>query len=435
MTTYSDVFGGATIQPAQVSYAEYTITTDLDLSWPTDFQNANDVVPNIMDIDATSGLTVTLPDARNVSVGQSILINNVGVHAFALWANDGTVLLDPFNASTLNYFYLIDNSTQAGTWRQSLWGAGGTAVTSVGLAPIAGVSTTNLTITNSPITTSGTIHIALAADLLSLCSQGGGTGIGARVAANTWTLRTIAGTSNQVNVANGTGVGGNPTISLAPNIVGVSSITSGNLGIGLATANTISSVNVNGNIVFTPNGTGQNVFNVGAVATPAITFAGSLGTGLYSSAADTIDVAGNAKRQFQITTTANAVNYFNVTGSATGGRLVLNALGTDTDISIELNTKGVGIVYADANVGIGSTTFGGTPTHTICIANGTAPNAAVTDALQFYSGVVLGSDTSLGWYGEGNGGVSNVGPTAPNRTIAVKVNGTTYYLAAKTTND
>lgn len=32
-------------------------------------------------------------------------------------------------------------------------------------------------------------------------------------------------------------------------------------------------------------------------------------------------------------------------------------------------------------------------------------------------------------------GVSTVNPTSPNRTIAVVVDGVTYYLAAKTTNN
>jgi hypothetical protein len=41
-----------------------------------------------------------------------------------------------------------------------------------------------------------------------------GTGVPARIADNTWALRTITGTTNEITVTNGGGVAGNPTLSL-----------------------------------------------------------------------------------------------------------------------------------------------------------------------------------------------------------------------------
>ena len=52
--------------------------------------------------------------------------------------------------------------------------------------------------------------------------------------------------------------------------------------------NTISSTDANGNIVLAPNGTGQVVFNAGAVGTPTIAPTGDLNTGIFFPAADTI---------------------------------------------------------------------------------------------------------------------------------------------------
>ena len=42
----------------------------------------------------------------------------------------------------------------------------------------------------------------------------GSTGIAVRTAADTWAQRTVTGTSNEVDVSNGDGVSGNPTIGL-----------------------------------------------------------------------------------------------------------------------------------------------------------------------------------------------------------------------------
>lgn len=57
----------------------------------------------------------------------------------------------------------------------------------------------------------------LDADLTALAALST-TGVMARTAANTYTMRTVTGTSNEVTVTNGDGVSGNPTISLPATI-------------------------------------------------------------------------------------------------------------------------------------------------------------------------------------------------------------------------
>lgn len=74
--------------------------------------------------------------------------------------------------------------------------------------------------------------IVLANDLAGL--EGiGTTGIAVRSATDTWVTRTLTGTLNRISVANGSGVGGNPTIDIDSAYVGQASITTvGNITAG-----------------------------------------------------------------------------------------------------------------------------------------------------------------------------------------------------------
>lgn len=86
---------------------------------------------------------------------------------------------------------------------------GGGTVTSVA----ATSSTAALTIGGSPITSSGTFTFDLDADLTAIAALSG-TGFAVRSAADTWVQRSIDGTAGTIVVSNGSGVAGNPTITL-----------------------------------------------------------------------------------------------------------------------------------------------------------------------------------------------------------------------------
>lgn len=88
--------------------------------------------------------------------------------------------------------------------------AGGTGtVTSVGLT----TATDGLTISSSPVTSSGNINIDLNTELQSL-SAISSNGIVARTGSGTYSSRTITAGSILISVINGDGVSGNPTIDL-----------------------------------------------------------------------------------------------------------------------------------------------------------------------------------------------------------------------------
>jgi len=717
MSSYSDIFGGAVVNPAWLSYIEISLTSNITLSWPSQFVNTGNVTANIMDIIPNAGGRIlTLPDARDVSVGQSILINNPTAFDFTLNKNDGTALAT-IEATSIQYIYLIDNSTQAGSWRDSLWGEGITAVTSIN----ATSSSNNLVIGGVPITTSGTITFALANDLLALSTFGASTGLAVRTAADTWALRSLTGTANQIVITNPSGVAGAPTFALSPTITGISSLAVGNLSLAV---NTIQSTNANGNINFAPNGTGivtsssefrvlagqkikwmaptgtnyfslqttttsdiqdliwptvapldgqllgfdtgaslawftvtttggsttvnavarysnvsgslknsniivddsgnitgplsvtvgslgigtitdqtittlganENLFlapngtgaivntgdiwlqpvgavasihkffnpsntffagfragamlsnvtwtwpltdstgtqalvsngsgvlswasggggvssiigtagqitasaatgdvtlsipstlvisgaisnAVGSVSAPSYSFTGDLDTGMWHPTANTLGFSTNAQLAMQIEPTpATTVNYLRITASAAGDPIILATDGTDAAVNLRLFPKGtttgqvvfplgaeatpsmtflgdentgmfstggdtidfstagskVVTIDADGNLGIGVDTFGTNAAATLALSNATPPASGPANTIQIYSSDLSAGNTILSMYNEGNGGISAVSPTAPDRTLAVSVNGVIYYLACKTTND
>lgn len=82
------------------------------------------------------------------------------------------------------------------------------------------------------------------------------------------------------------------------------------------------------------------------------------------------------------------------------------------------------------NLGIATATFGTSATNTFSVFTGTAPTTGPADTVQYYSTDLSAGNTIPSWYTEG----TNVGTGTPtaDRTIAVRFNGTIYYLLAST---
>lgn len=97
------------------------------------------------------------------------------------------------------------------TWNGSAWvaSAGSGTVTSVAVS-----GSTGLSVSGSPITTTGTITLTLGTELQGLSGLST-TGVIARTSSGTYAARTIAGTASNIVVTNGDGVSGAPTINLA----------------------------------------------------------------------------------------------------------------------------------------------------------------------------------------------------------------------------
>ncbi len=92
----------------------------------------------------------------------------------------------------------------------------------------------------------------------------------------------------------------------------------------------------------------------GLLATPSYTFTGDLDTGMWHSAANTLDFSTNAFRSLQLAASpAASVNYSVITASAAGTPVILSAAGADVNVGIRLQPKGTGGVIN--NVGAEAT--------------------------------------------------------------------------------
>lgn len=126
MPTYVSPFTGDVVQPTDVSYQSITFATNQQLSWPesTIPGGTTVVAARIIDcVASAAGLAIRLPPATQASVGTDILFRNRGAQDFVVedytGGNDVTI-----TAGTARYFYLVDNSTDAGVFRNFTYGAG-----------------------------------------------------------------------------------------------------------------------------------------------------------------------------------------------------------------------------------------------------------------------------------------------------------------------
>lgn len=134
MTSYVNPFTGDIIQPTDVSYVAYSISSDLTLVWPINGNTSTNVVARIMVITpSTSGLSVYLPPANQVSVGQDTLIKNPSSYNLTIKNASGSVITT-ITAGEARYIYLTDNATVAGTWNSLALGLGSSSPDASALA-------------------------------------------------------------------------------------------------------------------------------------------------------------------------------------------------------------------------------------------------------------------------------------------------------------
>jgi hypothetical protein len=161
MPSFTNTFGGTVIYPASVSYRDIALTANVTLAWPTELATDTNVVSEIMDVTPSVGsLTITMPPADQVSVGQTQLFFNAGSFTFTIADNGGNTITTV--AAGLSYqVYLTDNTTVNGTWRVTQYGAGTSSATAGSLAGY-GIKAINTTLNQSmeavPISTNYTLN-------------------------------------------------------------------------------------------------------------------------------------------------------------------------------------------------------------------------------------------------------------------------------------
>jgi hypothetical protein len=120
--SYTQIFGGTTIYPSDVSYLALALTANTALDWPLETSGTLQPVARIIDITPTGAFSITLPPADETGTGQTILFNNLGPSTVTIRDNAGGTLLS-LAAGEQWQLYLINNTTAAGTWRSFRYGA------------------------------------------------------------------------------------------------------------------------------------------------------------------------------------------------------------------------------------------------------------------------------------------------------------------------
>ena len=151
MSVYTQVFGGATIYPSDVSYLALSLTEDTTLSWPLETNAGNTVAARIIDVTPTGAYSIIMPPADQTGVGQTILFNNLGPSTITVKDDAGGTLLSISQGQQWQ-IYLTDNTTAAGSWRTFRYGASTAQAQASALAGY-GLTATGSTLSQDTLTT------------------------------------------------------------------------------------------------------------------------------------------------------------------------------------------------------------------------------------------------------------------------------------------
>lgn len=137
MTSYQDLFGTNTVPPAEASYGAISIAVSSTLAWTGDYSGLTPnqyLVSSKLDVTPLSAsLELLLPPANRVSVGQDILIRNMGAFELTITdslGNNGVAL----PSGTAKVFFITDNTSVAGTWGVFTLGTGTSGADAAALA-------------------------------------------------------------------------------------------------------------------------------------------------------------------------------------------------------------------------------------------------------------------------------------------------------------
>ena len=173
--TYTQVFGGTTIYPSDVSYLSLTLSADTSLEWPLESNANENPAARIIDVTPTGVYSITMPPADQTGTGQTILFNNLGPQSVTVKNSAGATLLSMAQGEQWQ-IYLIDNTTAAGVWRVFRYGAATAQAQASALAG-SGLTATGSTLSQStPVTLFGANYTAGSSDRAKAYVWTGGLG-------------------------------------------------------------------------------------------------------------------------------------------------------------------------------------------------------------------------------------------------------------------
>lgn len=133
MTDYTDVFGGSTVAAADLDYSLISLTTDSITEWPYNYSGTTPTVAKITELTSTGVYELAMPPANQVSVGEALLLRNIGSNDIDIVDYDGGAITT-ISSGVAVYLYIKDNSSTAGTWVNTTFGTGTSAADAASLA-------------------------------------------------------------------------------------------------------------------------------------------------------------------------------------------------------------------------------------------------------------------------------------------------------------
>ena len=127
--SYNSPFTGNVIQPTDVAYAAYALTSTtgtIQLEWPLNGNATDYVAARVMQVSTTStSYELWMPPANQASVGQDALIYNTGGVALTVKSFGGasTIVSIPSSGASAQYIFITSNADTTGTWGVIAFGA------------------------------------------------------------------------------------------------------------------------------------------------------------------------------------------------------------------------------------------------------------------------------------------------------------------------
>lgn len=219
--TYTQVFGGNTIYPSDVSYLYLELDTNIALEWPLDAGDTAVPVARIIDIDPSGAFAIDMPAADETGVGQTTLFNNLGPDTVTVRDITGGTLMT-LGAGEQWQLYLVDNTTISGVWRVFRYGAATAQAQASALAGFGLIATGSTLSQQYPVLEFSASFVATAANRANTLAWTGASGTLALPATGSvgsgWFANVRnAGSGDLVIDPNGTElINGSSTLSLRP---------------------------------------------------------------------------------------------------------------------------------------------------------------------------------------------------------------------------
>lgn len=159
--SFTNVFTGSTIYPTEVGLTKLALTANVVLYWPIEAPDGEPIAAEIVEFTSSTSAawTVTVPDATQVSVGQTILFNNLTAFTIVV-KNDGGGTIVSVPPSTQWQIYLHNNTTANGSWRIYQFGAATSTANAAALAG-AGLQANGTTLETTIETTNFSVDTTL----------------------------------------------------------------------------------------------------------------------------------------------------------------------------------------------------------------------------------------------------------------------------------